>query len=66
MRAIRMLRDKGVVQLARELDLSPSYISNLEAGRSSGLRREKFAALCAALGVGDHPRALMAYPDDVD
>lgn len=62
--ALRLIRQRtglGVTDLARESGLTPSYISNLEAGRRTAVSPSVFVALCAALRISDQ-RALMAAP----
>lgn len=59
LRHIRRVTGVGVTQLASEVRVSPSYISNLEASRRDAVSPAVFARLCAALRITDR-RALMA------
>lgn len=61
LRRIRQLTGLGVTDLARAAGLTPSYLSNLEAGRRRAVSPQVFASLCEALQITDR-RALMASP----
>lgn len=61
LRHIRRITGVTVSALAAEIGVGPSYISNIEAGRSTAIPPDRFAALCSALLIEDR-RALMAQP----
>lgn len=62
LRHIRRMTGLGVAKLAAETQVTPSYVSNLEAGRRESVSPAVFARLCSALRISDR-RALMASPE---
>lgn len=62
LRHIRRITGVGVTALAREVGVTPSYVSNIEAGRRRAVSPALFRALCDALRIED-VRVLMAQPE---
>lgn len=58
---IRQLTGVGLVQLAREAEVSYSHLSNVEAGRRTGVSPAVFDRIVRALRIDDR-RTLMSSP----
>lgn len=58
-RYLRTMNGHSGVDLARDLDCSPAYVSRMESGRAPRVSPAMFAKLRIALAVTD-PRVLMA------
>jgi transcriptional regulator with XRE-family HTH domain len=63
LRIVRVRTGLGVAKLASEVGVSPSYISNLEAGRREAVSPTVFAALNRALRIDDTRALMIPLPD---
>jgi transcriptional regulator with XRE-family HTH domain len=61
LRLVRQLLGATIAQIAAEIDVHPTYVTNLENGHRQVMSGEKFIALCQSLRVQDK-RVLMGVP----
>lgn len=64
LRHVRSLTGRSLSAVAREVGITPTFMSFLERGLRRSCRAEVFAAINAALGITDD-RVLMARPRDL-
>jgi transcriptional regulator with XRE-family HTH domain len=63
LRRCRKLSGLNQAQLAKNADVSPSYISLIESGKRRTVSPGTFARLCTALAVGDREKLLASGSD---